>query len=200
MIRIDNLIAKVAGYLPPGVDLELVRKAYVYSATLHRDRFDPTGFPVLQHALEVGDILADMKVDVRCIAAGLLHDAVEDRLADPAELAKVAGEEVARLVVELSKLSRATFQGSEATRAQHMREMILATTRDLRVILILLADRLHSLRSPAQLPESARVPLARETLEIFGPIAHRLGIHFFKAEMEDRAFQLLEPERFAELQ
>lgn len=200
MIRIDDLIAKVSAYLPEGADLGQIGKAYVYSATLHRDQFANNGDSTLQHALEVSGILADMRLDPRCIVAGLLHDVLEEDLADTAALREAVGEEAAHLVDELSHITRAAFHGSEATRAEHMRQMILASTRDLRVILILLADRLHALRVLDQLPAESRTGLARETLAIYAPIAHRLGIQTFKSEMEDRAFAVLEPSVFADLE
>jgi len=204
MIRFNDLIAKTSAYMPDPGSEALIQKAYVYSATVHRDRYTPAGTPMLQHALEVANLLADLKLDVRCIVAGLLHDVVQDGLADPAALRRVVGDDVAGLVEEVARLSKASYRGSEAVRAQHMREMILASTRDLRVILLLLADRLQTLRAAAELggalDGASRAAMARETLAIFAPIAHRLGVHFFKAELEDRAFQILEPARYAELQ
>jgi len=200
MLRFDDLQAKVATYMPPEADLEAIGRAYVYSATLHRNRFSHNGEPAMQHALEVSNILADMRLDVRCIVAGLLHDTLEQELAEPPALRTAVGEEPARLVEELARLSRAAFHGTEAARAEHMRQMILASTRDLRVILILLADRLQLLRNPGQLPEEAQHAVARETLAIYAPIAHRLGVHTFKPELEDRAWRILEPAAYAELQ
>jgi len=200
MIRINELIDKVATYVPGGADLEQIDRAYVYSAQLHRHSFSDNGGTRLQHALEVSNILADLRLDLRCIVAGLLHDVLAEDLAQPEELREAVGEEPARLIEELSRLSRATFQGTETARADHMRQMILASTRDLRVILILLADRLHLLREIEQLPRPERMALARETLAIYSPIAHRLGIHFFKAELEDRAFQVVDARAYGELQ
>ncbi len=200
MIRIDDLIARVSQYIPDPAAVDAISRAYVYSATLHRNTFSPTGMPTLQHALEVGGILAELKLDARCIVAGLLHDVLEHSLADPAALRQAVGEDAAQLVEEVSRLARASFQGTEAMRAQHMREMILASTRDLRVILLLLADRLQTLRAPDQLAPETRSALARETLAIYAPIADRLGVHFFKSDLEDRAFELLEPDRYAEMQ
>jgi GTP diphosphokinase / guanosine-3',5'-bis(diphosphate) 3'-diphosphatase len=200
MLRFDDLQAKVATYMPPEADLEAISRAYVYSAKLHRNRFDLAGEPALQHALEVSNILAEMRLDVRCIVAGLLHDTLEHELTDAGALRAAVGEEPARLVEELSRLSRAAFHGTEAARAEHMRQMILASTRDLRVILILLADRLQLLRRPGQLSAEQQQAVGRETLAIYAPIAHRLGVHSFKAELEDRAWRILEPAEGAELQ
>ena len=199
LIRVDDLIQKVKAYLPEPSVAEQIRKAYVYSATLHRNQFLPSGVPILQHALEVSQILADMRMDSPCIVAGLLHDVLEDELTDSAALRRAVGDEVAVLVEQLSKLNRATFQGTEASRAEHMRQMILASTRDLRVILILLADRLQVLRSAEHLEQGQRQLLARESLAIYAPIAHRLGVHYFKAEIEDRAFEIADPRAYQEL-
>jgi GTP pyrophosphokinase len=198
-LRIDDLTRKVAQYLPDPAALASIDRAYVYSATLHRNAFTPAGAPALQHALEVSGLLAEMKLDARCIVAGLFHDVLEKSLTQPAALREAVGEEVAQLVEQVSKLGRASFHGSEATRAEHMRQMILASTRDLRVVLLLLADRLQTLRATGEMEAETRRALARETLAIYAPIAHRLGIHFFKAALEDLAFEILEPETFAEL-
>lgn len=200
MIRIDDLIAKTSAYLPRKADKGRIGKAYVYSAQLHRDRFLPGGSPLLQHTLEVAYILAELRLDPVCIVTGLLHDVLEEGLADAAEIRKVAGDEVAGLLEELANLSRASYRGSEESRAEHMRQMILSTTRDLRVILILLAGRLQAMRNLEQFEPEDRGAIARETLHIYAPIAHRLGIHFFLAEMEDTAFQAIEPEAARELQ
>ncbi|MBI3994194.1 MAG: bifunctional (p)ppGpp synthetase/guanosine-3',5'-bis(diphosphate) 3'-pyrophosphohydrolase [Candidatus Lambdaproteobacteria bacterium] len=199
LIRVDDLIQKVRAYLPETDAAERIRKAYVYSATLHRNQFLPSGVPILQHALEVSQILADMRMDSPCIVAGLLHDVLQEELTDSSALRQAVGDEVAVLVEELSKLNRATYQGTEASRAEHMRQMILASTRDLRVILILLADRLQFLRSAEHLEQDKRELLARESLAIYAPIAHRLGVHYFKAEIEDRAFEIEDPRTYHEL-
>ncbi|MCZ6556194.1 MAG: RelA/SpoT family protein [SAR324 cluster bacterium] len=199
MIRIDDLIAKVADYAPQNADLGIISKAYVYSARLHKDKFSPGGNLVLQHALEVSTILADFRLDIPCIVAGLLHDVLAEQLADPESIQEMVGSDVAGLVVELSSISKASFQGSVATRAEHMRQMILASTRELRVILILLADRLQLLRTAKSLSSKDRTAAAREVLAIYGPIAHRLGVHFFKSELEDLAFQILEPKAYGGL-
>ena len=199
MIRIDDLTAKVAAYAPEDADLGIISKAYVYSARLHRDKFSPSGNLVLQHALEVSGILADFRLDIPCIVAGLLYDVVAEELAAAEAIREMVGADVAELVVELAGLSQANFHGTAAARAEHMRQMILASTRDLRVILILLADRLQMLRSAQGLDDKAKTAVARETLAIYAPITHRLGVHFFKAELEDLAFHILEPESYEAL-
>ena len=200
MIRIDNLMDKVQEYAPAGADLEILSKAYVYSAQLHSEKYTQAGTPTIRHALEVSYSLAEFKLDIDCIVAGLLYDVLAEDLADKASLENMVGHEVALLVEDIAKLSKATFQGSAATRAEHMRQMILASTRDLRVVLILLADRLQYLRSADGIKEETRRAMARETQAIYAPIAHRLGIHFIKAEMEDLAFKVLEPDAYYDLQ
>ena len=199
MIRIDDLIATVSEFIPKETDSGLIGKAYVYSATLHRDQFFPGGGTYLQHALEVSYILAEMRLDLVCIVAGLLHDVLDEELTGAGELRATVGEDAAALIEELSKLSKASYRGSEESRAEHMRQMILASTKDLRVILILLADRLQLLRNQEQLQPDDRTALARETLHIYSPIAHRLGIFYFLAEMEDLAFRILLPQEAEEL-
>ena len=200
MIRIDDLISKVSAYMPEDADLGQIDKAYVYSATLHRDQFSNNGAPVLQHALEVSCILADMRLDRVGSGAGVFHEGRDGELGARGGCGEVVGEARARLFGALSPVSRAALHGSEATRAEHMRQMILASTRDLRVILILLADRLNLLRDIGQLPAEQRIGLARETMAIYAPIAHRLGIQTFKSEMEDLAFAVLEPGVYAGLE
>ncbi len=199
MIRIDDLIEKVSAYLPEIADLSIISKAYVYSARLHRERFSEAGDPVLQHAVEVSSLLADFRLGIACIAAGLLHDVLEDELADPESLKEMVGSDVAGLVVELATLNRASFHGSATARAEHMRQMILASTHDIRVILILLANRLQFLRTWKALPVATRLAQAREALAIYAPIAHRLGVHSIKAELEDLGFRILEPKTFARI-
>ncbi|MDH5751792.1 MAG: bifunctional (p)ppGpp synthetase/guanosine-3',5'-bis(diphosphate) 3'-pyrophosphohydrolase [Deltaproteobacteria bacterium] len=195
---IDNLVERINGYLPHGTPLDRLEEAYRYSAEL-RKKQQSTSHAPLEHALNVSRLLADMRLDLDCVIAGLFHDVLEDSLTSAAELRNRVGEKVSNLVEEVSKLSRASFHGTETSRAEHMRQMILASTRDLRVILILLANRLQYLREAHMLTEETAHFMARETHAIYAPIAHRLGIHFIKAELEDRAFMLLEPEEYANL-
>ncbi|MDH4121764.1 MAG: RelA/SpoT family protein [Deltaproteobacteria bacterium] len=190
---------KATSYLPPETDLRRIRQAFEYSARLHGDRLHPSGVPRLQYALNVAVQLARMRMDVTSILAGLLHDVFQEELARPAELTEAMGPEVTGLLEELSRISRATYHSSEESRAVHMRQMILATTRDLRVILVLLAERLVLARALSGLPPQDRRSVARELRKIYAPLAHRLGIHSVKAELEDLAFQELEPEDYARL-
>lgn len=198
MIRIDDLIQKIKNYAPKA-DFDIFYRAYVYSAQLHRDRFTPGGRPVLEYGLEVSHLLADFKLDISCIVAGLLQDVLSEGLAEEKDLTEMVGQDTTTLIKELSFLHRAQFHSSEAARAEHMRQMILASTRDLRVILILLADRLQNLRDAKKSSDLDHTTLAREALAIYAPIAHRLGVHFIKAEMEDLAFETLEPRVFTRL-
>ena len=161
MIRIDDLIATVSEFIPKETDSGLIGKAYVYSATLHRDQFFPGGGTYLQHAMEVSYILAEMRLDLVCIVAGLLHDVLDEELTGAGELRATVGEDAAALIEELSKLSKASYRGSEESRAEHMRQMILASTKALRVILLLLADRLQLLRNQVQLQPDDLTALAR---------------------------------------
>ena len=200
MIRIEDLTAKVAAYLPPGADTGPIGRAYVYAKLLHKNRTLPGGEPLLEHALEVSDVLAELRLDPACIVAGLLHHVLPEKLATPEELRPVVGDSVLELLRELAKIGRAAFLGTEESRADHMRQMILASTRDLRVILILLADRLQMMRALNEFAAQDRIAIARETLSIYSPIAHRLGVFAFLAELEDRAFFELEPETAGRLQ
>jgi GTP pyrophosphokinase len=200
MISIDQLTAKLSAYLPSEASIAQVQRVYRYSSELHGARKLPDGTPLIRRSLEVTAILADMRLDPVCLMAGLLYDVLPQKLCAAADLRAAVGDAVADLLEALAKLGRANFHGTEQSRADHMRQMILVSTRDLRVILILLADRLQWMRSLDALPAEEREAVARETLSIYSPIAHRLGIHYLLAELEDRAFMLLEPEAAQELQ
>jgi len=193
MNRLQDLMQKARAYLPADSPLERIEQAYQFSAQLLQAQSKIPAAPALAHGLEISHIMCDLQLDLSCMVAGLLHGALEGFPPNPA-LRETMGPEVTALVEELAKLSRAAFHSSEDSRASHMREMILSTTRDIRVILILLAARLHLMRVLAQRPPSERHAIARETLLIYAPIAHRLGIHSIKAELEDLAFLELEPQ------
>ncbi|MDH4248835.1 MAG: RelA/SpoT family protein [Deltaproteobacteria bacterium] len=197
---IEQLISTVGGYSPLRVGLDPLLKAYEYTLSKQQDSRADIQSQALTRALGVCGILAELHLDRVSLAAGLLHDALEPSQIDMTSLRAIAGEDAAGLVEEVNRLSRASFQGSEASRAENMREMILASTRDLRVILILLAGQLQQLRDAKNLEPLKAQNLAREARTIFAPIAHRLGVHFIKAEMEDIAFSILEPEVHADLQ
>src|SRR6187402_2222404 len=198
MIRFEDLLDKVRGY-SPDADLELLRKAYVFSALEHKGQIRHSGEPYLVHPLEVADILADMKLDAVCIAAGLLHDVVEDTLTTPDKIRQLFGEDVAHIVEGVTKIGAIPFSSTEERQAENFRKMLLAMVDDIRVILVKLADRLHNMRTLHHLPEERRVKIAQETLDIYAPIANRLGMSKVKNELEELSFKYLEPKAYESL-
>src|SRR5438477_5483146 len=198
MIRFEDLLEKVRAY-SPAADVELLRRAYVFSAFEHRGQVRHSGEPYLTHPLAVADFLADMKLDVVAIAAGLLHDVVEDTLTTIERIQELFGPEVAHVVEGVTKISKITFSSSEERQAENFRKMLLAMVDDIRVILVKLADRLHNMRTLQYLPDERRVRIARETMDIYAPLAGRLGMSKIKNELEDLSFQYLEPEDYRDL-
>ena len=195
MIRFEDLVEKVRA-ASPDADVELLRRAYVFSAFEHKGQVRHSGEPYLIHPLEVADILADMRLDVVAIAAGLLHDVVEDTLATPERIKELFGDEVAHVVEGVTKLGAIPFSSSEERQAENFRKMLLAMVDDIRVILVKLADRLHNMRTLHYLPEERRVKIAQETRDIYSPIANRLGMSKVKNELEELAFRYLEPKAY----
>jgi GTP pyrophosphokinase len=195
MIRFEALLEKVRGYSPEA-DVELLRKAYVFSALEHKGQLRHSGEPYLVHPLQVADLLADMKMDVVAVAAGLLHDVVEDTLTTPERIAELFGPEIAHIVEGVTKIGAIPFSSSEERQAENFRKMLLAMVDDIRVILVKLADRLHNMRTLHYLPEERRTKIAQETLDIYAPIANRLGMSKVKNELEELAFRYLEPKAF----
>lgn len=198
MIRFEDLLDKVRGY-SPDADLELLRRAYVFSALEHKGQIRHSGEPYLVHPLEVSDILADMKLDAVCIAAGLLHDVVEDTLTTPEKIREKFGEDVAHIVEGVTKIGAIPFSSSEERQAENFRKMLLAMVDDIRVILVKLADRLHNMRTLQHMADDKRARIAQETLDIYAPIANRLGMSRIKNELEELSFRFLEPEAFESL-
>ncbi|HVG70560.1 MAG TPA: bifunctional (p)ppGpp synthetase/guanosine-3',5'-bis(diphosphate) 3'-pyrophosphohydrolase [Vicinamibacterales bacterium] len=195
MIRFETLLEKVRSYSPEA-DLELLRRAYVFSALEHKGQIRHSGEPYLVHPLEVADFLADMKLDVAAVAAGLLHDVVEDTLTTPERIEELFGVEIAHIVEGVTKIGAIPFSSSEERQAENFRKMLLAMVDDIRVILVKLADRLHNMRTLHHLPEERRVKIAQETLDIYAPIANRLGMSKVKNELEELAFKYLEPKAY----
>jgi GTP pyrophosphokinase len=195
MIRFETLLEKVRSYSPEA-DLELLRRAYVFSALEHKGQVRHSGEPYLIHPLEVADSLADMKLDVVAVAAGLLHDVVEDTLTTPERIAELFGPEIAHVVEGVTKIGAIPFSSSEERQAENFRKMLLAMVDDIRVILVKLADRLHNMRTLQHLPEERRVKIAQETLDIYAPIANRLGMSKVKNELEELSFKYLEPKAY----
>ena len=198
MIRFEDLIDKVRAN-SPDADIELLRRAYVFSAMEHKGQVRRSGEPYLVHPLSVADILVDLKLDVVTVVAGLLHDVVEDTLTSIERIQELFGPDVAHIVEGVTKIGAIEFSSSEERQAENFRKMLLAMVDDVRVILVKLADRLHNMRTLRHLSEDRRIRIAQETLDIYGPIAHRLGMSKVKNELEDLAFQHLEPEVYESL-
>ncbi len=198
MIRFEDLLDRVRGY-NPDADLELLRRAYVFSALEHKGQVRHSGEPYLVHPLEVADILAGMKLDAVCVAAGILHDVVEDTLTTPETLRERFGEDVAHIVEGVTKIGAIPFSSREERQVENFRKMLLAMVDDIRVILVKLADRLHNMRTLQYMSEERRVRIAQETLDIYAPIANRLGMSKIKNELEELSFKYLEPVAFETL-
>src|SRR6187399_2762806 len=198
MIRFEDLREKVRAY-NPDADLELLRKAYVFSAYEHKGQVRHSGEPYMVHPLEVADFLADLKLDVVAVASGLLHDVVEDTLTTIERITELFGPEVAHVVEGVTKISTIPFSSSEERQAENFRKMLLAMVDDIRVILVKLADRLHNMRTLHHLPEERRIKIAQETLDIYAPIANRLGMSKVKNELEELSFRYLEPQLYESL-
>lgn len=198
MIRIEEIVEKVGGN-HPHADLGLLRRAYFFSAREHKGQIRASGEPYLVHPLEVANILADMRLDEISVATGLLHDVVEDTLVEPKVIKEFFGAEVAHLVDGLTKIAQISNLSKEEQQAENVRKMLLAMINDVRVVLVKLADRLHNMRTLKHLKPEKRERIARETLEIYAPIAHRLGMGKMRGELEDLAFQNLHPHDYREL-
>jgi GTP pyrophosphokinase len=183
----------------PNEDLDLLRRAYEFSARYHSMQVRESGEPYLSHPLAVAHTLADLRMDVTCISTGLLHDVVEDTEADTSVIKSQFGPEVAHLVEGLTKLSKLDFQSAEARQAENFRKMMLAMVDDVRVILVKLADRLHNMRTLEHMAPDKQERIARETMDIYAPLAHRLGMSKIRGELEDLSFKYLEPAAFAEI-
>src|SRR5437764_9865615 len=198
MIRFEDLLDKVRAY-SPDADVELLRRAYVFSAFEHRGQVRHSGEPYLIHPLAVADFLADMKLDAVALAAGLLHDVVEDTLTTIERIQELFGPEVAHVVEGVTKISAIRFSSVEERQAENFRKMLLAMVDDIRVILVKLADRVHNMRTLNHLPEDRRLRVAQETRDIYAPIANRLGMSKVKNELEELAFKYLEPQAYEAL-
>ncbi len=199
MLQVEQLIQRVKAY-QPSVDPELIQRAYDYSFRMHAgSKTRKSGQPYIVHPVGVAGILADLRLDAASVCAGLLHDVVEDTLATTDEIQKEFGTEVAELVDGVTKLSKINFTSKEDRQAENFRKMVVAMARDIRVLLIKLCDRLDNMRTLEHMTGEAQERIARETLEIYAPLANRLGIQAFKSELEDLSFKHLEPEAQAEL-
>jgi GTP pyrophosphokinase len=195
---LDTVVEALAAYWP-GADQELVRRAYQFAAEAHRDQRRLTGDPYITHPLEVARILTTIQADPATLAAALLHDTVEDTGATLADLRARFGPTVATLVQGVTDLRRLDFTSRQEEQARNLRKMLLAMAEDIRVLIIKLADRLHNLLTLDPLPPARQLAIAQETLHIYAPLAHRLGIWAFKWQLEDLSLKYLEPEAFFEI-
>jgi GTP diphosphokinase / guanosine-3',5'-bis(diphosphate) 3'-diphosphatase len=198
MTRFEDILATVKKY-HPNEDLEMLRRAYIFSAKEHHGQVRKSGEPYLNHPLAVAAILAEMKLDAVCVCVGLLHDIVEDTSTPLEEIEAQFGKDVANIVNGLTKINQFQFYSKEEQQAENFRKMFLAMVDDIRVVLVKLADRLHNMRTLQYLPPEKRHRIAQETMEIYAPIAHRLGMGKVRGELEDLAFNYLEPEAYEEI-
>lgn len=183
----------------PREDLAPLERAYRFAAEAHKAQLRKSGEPYILHPLAVAHILADMQMDLVCIETGLLHDTIEDTKATLEQVREAFGEDVARCVDGVTKLTKISFANREDRQAESLRKMLLAMTSDVRVVIVKLADRLHNMRTLGSLPEERQQAIAQETIDIYAPIAHRLGMGKVRGELEDLAFQALHPEEAADL-
>lgn len=199
MIRLNDILDSIQSYYPEA-NLEIIEKAYVFSAKAHQGQLRLNGEPYLMHPLEVAGILTKLRLDEASIATGLLHDTVEDTYATLEQIEEAFGEEIANLVDGVTKISRITFSTREEQQAENFRKMIIAMAKDIRVILIKLADRVHNMRTLKFISPDKQIEIARETLDIYAPLANRLGINWIKVELEDLSFLYLDPEAYHDLE
>ena len=198
MRRIEEILDQIAAY-HPGANLETVERAYVFAAGAHQGQVRQSGEPYLSHPLEVAGLLADMKLDVATVASGLLHDTVEDTGTTIETIRDLFGQEVATIVDGVTKISQMEFASHAERQAENMRKMILAMATDIRVILVKLADRMHNMRTLGHVPPEKQHKVAEETIDIYAPLASRLGIHKLQSELEDLCLFFLEPEIYQEI-
>jgi len=198
MIRLNDITSRILSY-HPAADTNLIEKAYVYSAKVHKGQVRLSGEPYLSHPLEVAGILANMKMDEVTIVSGLLHDTVEDTLAELKDIEYLFGKEVATIVDGVTKISKIHFLSKEEQQAENIRKMILAMSTDIRVILVKLADRLHNMQTLGFQPSEKQEVIAGETLDIYAPLAGRMGIHWLKSNLEDLSLFYLEPKIYGDI-
>jgi GTP pyrophosphokinase len=196
--RFEDIVEALEEY-HPSPNIDLIEKAYMYSAKVHSGQVRKSGEPYLVHPLEVAYLLTKLRLDEASVATGLLHDTVEDTLATVDEIKELFGEEVANLVDGVTKLSQIRFDNDEHKQAENFRKMLIAMAKDIRVILVKLADRLHNMSTLEHLPPAKQQRIARETIDIYAPLANRLGVFWVKSQLEDYAFRFLYPQDHAHL-
>ena len=199
MLRFNDIADRVLEY-SPNADFELIQRAYVFSAKVHDGQERLSGEPYLIHPLEVAGILCDLRMDDVSIAAALLHDTLEDTLTTRDEIDRIFGDKVAFIVEGLTKIARIQFSSAREHQAENFRKMLVAMSKDIRILLIKLADRLHNMRTLEHIGAEARQRIAQETLDIYVPLSHRLGIRWMMQELEDCAFRMLNPGEAEEIE
>jgi GTP pyrophosphokinase len=199
MLRFNDIADRMLEYNPQ-VDLERLQRAYVFTAKVHDGQERLSGEPYLIHPLEVAGILTELRVDEDTIIAGLLHDTLEDTLTTREEIERLFGDRVAFLVEGLTKIARIEFKSARERQAENFRKMLIAMSEDIRILMIKLSDRLHNMRTLQHMKEDSRRRIAQETMDIYVPLAHRLGVYWIKQELEDLAFRALEPDVAEELE
>jgi guanosine-3',5'-bis(diphosphate) 3'-pyrophosphohydrolase len=199
MLRFNDIADRMLDYNSQ-VDLERLQRAYVFTAKVHDGQERLSGEPYLIHPLEVAGILLDLRVDEDTIIAGLLHDTLEDTLTTRDEIERLFGPSVAFLVEGLTKIARIEFKSAREQQAENFRKMLIAMSEDIRILMIKLSDRLHNMRTIVHMKEDSRRRIAQETMDIYVPLAHRLGVYWMKQELEDLAFRTLEPDVAEELE
>jgi GTP diphosphokinase / guanosine-3',5'-bis(diphosphate) 3'-diphosphatase len=198
MLTLNELVDRVRTY-QPGADVDLIERAYSYGEKAHEGQTRKSGDPYFSHPATVAGIITELKLDTASVCAGLLHDVVEDTLATTTDIENEFGQEVAFLVDGVTKLSKINFASKEDRQAENFRKMLVAMARDIRVLLVKLCDRLDNMRTLEFMKPDAQDRIARETMEIYAPLANRLGIARFKSELEDLSFRYLEPQAYGDL-
>lgn len=196
--KLEELEKNIREY-NPNADFTLVEKSFNFSTNVHKDQARKSGEPFVTHPIEVAIILSKLQVDIDSIVAGILHDTVEDTKTTLEEITKEFGDQVAYIVDGVTKLSKITFKNSHVTQAENFRKMIIAMAKDIRVIMIKLADRLHNMRTLGAMPEPKQRKIAQETIDIYAPIAYRLGMNWIRIELEDQSLKYLKPEIYFKL-
>src|SRR5512145_3144845 len=199
LLRLNDILDRVSAYHPEP-DLDLIKKAYVYSAKVHQGQLRKSGEPYLIHPLEVAGLLAELKLDEASVVTGLLHDTIEDTLATKEEIEALFGKEIGDLVDGVTKLSQFSAANTqEEKQAENFRKMVVAMAKDIRVLLVKLADRTHNMRTLDHMKPESQERIARETLDIYAPLAGRLGIQRIKSELEDLSFRYLDVDAYRHL-
>ena len=193
MMRQTELVEKVASY-NPDVDEDLLNRAYVYAMHQHRNQTRQSGAPYFSHPLEVASIVTDLKLDQDSVVAALLHDTIEDTDATKVEIDEMFGSNIGHLVDGLTKLKRIDLVSKKTRQGENLRRLLLAIADDVRVLLVKLADRLHNMRTLHHVPKEKRQRISQETMDIYAPLAGRMGMQGMRDELEDLAFEILDPE------